>query len=122
VGGAGRRMAREGVAALGLLALCVGPTACGADPVLTEADCRTVAERLTAAWQADANDAVTLAKTDQFRRFVADEGKSIAERWMAQCRTQVGRPVDAAELECLRRCKRIEDVEACARRYGSAGS
>lgn len=106
--GAAGPSGRAGWLALVLLAC----QSCG-DRTLTEADCRAVSERLEEAWRADGNDAVTIAKTDQFRRFVVDEGKAIAKRWLASCRAQVGRPVDEAELRCLHKAKHIEDVLEC---------
>jgi hypothetical protein len=118
-----RRPARSaaGVAtALGLW-VCLGSGAgCSSPQPLTEQDCQAVAQVLAEAWRADANDAVTVAQTDQFRRFVADESKSVAERWMTSCRQQIGRSVDPSELACLRRAKRIEDVGRCATRYGES--
>lgn len=94
---------------------------CTSSRPLTEGDCRSVGEALAEAWRADANGAVVVAETEQFRRFVADEADSIVERWMTQCKAQVGRSVRPAELECLERAKRIEEVEACAQRYGDSG-
>ena len=112
-----------GQAARWLLALLVVGLSCGCSSSrpLTEADCQAVGEALSAAWLADANGAIAVADTEQFRRFVVDEGKSIAKRWMAQCRPQIGQAVNPAELDCLRRARRIEDVGTCAGRYGASG-
>lgn len=115
-------MAPKGGKALGLAVGALLATGCESPRYLQEADCQAVGEALAAAWRADANQAIIVAESEQYRRFVAEEAKSIAQRWLQQCRRQLGRPVDAGELRCLRRAKRVADVSACAERYGEPDS
>ena len=94
--------------------LVLGLCACGQK--LGEADCVAIRDRLQKAWETDASEAVTLAETEQFRRFVKDESARIGARWMEQCRALEGRDVDREELACLRKVSRIDEVEACQHR------
>jgi hypothetical protein len=103
---------RAGSLAARLLILGLLCSGCGR--TLTEADCTAVRDRIEAAWLADGYEAATEAQTEQFRRFVKEQGARIADDWMAQCRPRIGQHVDARELDCLRKAARIDDVYACA--------
>jgi hypothetical protein len=95
------------------LALGLALGLCGCGQKLTDGDCVAIRDRLQKAWEADANEAVTLAETEEFRRFVKDESARIGTRWMAECRKLEGNDIDRAEVACLRRAARIDDVARC---------
>jgi hypothetical protein len=94
------------------LALGLATAGCAAEK-LTEGDCVAIRERLQSAWDADANEAATLAETEELRRFVKDESARIGARWMTECRKLVGSETDRAEITCLRKVARIDDVARC---------
>jgi hypothetical protein len=83
---------------------------------LTEADCLQVKTRLQKAWHRDAIAASRLSERDEFGKFIGAEGDRIGDSWMDQCSKLVGRPVSAAELDCLSRADTIDDVYECGPR------
>jgi len=85
-------------------------------PKLTDADCTAIGSRVEGAWLADANEAVTVAQTEQYRRYVKDEGGRVTARWLDECRKLVGAEVDPQELRCLKKAASIDDVEHCQTR------
>ena len=85
----------------------------GCSEKLTERDCATIRDRLQGAWEADANEAAALAETEQFRRFVKDESARIGTHFMGECHQLVGSEIDRAEVACLGRAARIDDVAKC---------
>jgi hypothetical protein len=98
-----------------LVVLGVGTTVglAGCSEKLSERDCVAIRDRLQGAWEADANEAAALAETEQFRRFVKDESARIGSHFMGECQKLVGSEIDRAEVACLRRAARIDDVPKC---------
>jgi hypothetical protein len=85
----------------------------GCSEKLSERDCTAIRDRLQGAWEADANEAAVMAETEEFRRFVKDESARIGTHFMGECRKLVGSESDRAEVACLRRAARIDDVAKC---------
>ena len=103
---------RWGLRASALLGLL--PLGCSHE--LTLGDCETVRARIESAWQADANEAASLADNEQVRRYIKDEANRLGQAWMRHCRERVGQKADAREVACLRRVEHIDDVARCASR------
>jgi hypothetical protein len=99
----------------GMVLLALALSGCE-QPKLTEADCTSIGSRIEGAWLADANEAMSVAQTEEFRRYAKDEGGRLTARWMIECRKLIGTEVAPAEVRCLKKASRIEEVERCQSR------
>jgi len=104
-------------AALFACALATSALAPSCGRILTEDDCRKVADSLQQAWKDEAKKAAPTdgPAADKAAGVVRSEEERLVSEWTAECkRDLVGHPVEPRELDCLLAARTLAHITQCA--------